>query len=283
MFVSGIAELFVSIFENRDIDDFFYLASILRLSTKYFISNLRLQAIKALLRTWSNTLQGHDAMVERALQAPTNSDPDSLTYPYVHPIHVLNLARETNVQIIIPSALYFLSIYPIKDIISGTHPKLTVKSRLGLPRPSSILSHEDMKNYSIMYQHRIDLILDYSRNVLGKRRASSSCVFANAKSNSEDLDGYASRCTQAFARLASLVSRSWYTRTGPLKWMLQSIEMIDKNELPLCHICRYHFTNDVQAHRKWIWKTLPGIIDLPSWEEMEKMDLSEDLSNSTLD
>ena len=134
-----------------------------------------------------------------------------------------------------------------------------------------------------MYQHRIDLILDYSRNVLGKRRASSSCVFANAKSNSEDLDGYASRCTQAFARLASLVSRSWYTRTGPLKWMLQSIEMIDKNELPLCHICRYHFTNDVQAHRKWIWKTIPGIIDLPSWEEMEKMDLSEDLSSSTLD
>ena len=33
-----------------------------------------------------------------------------LTYPYVHPLHVLNLARETHVSIVVPSARYEVAV-----------------------------------------------------------------------------------------------------------------------------------------------------------------------------
>ena len=52
-------------------------------------------------------------MVDRAIQTPASTKGSlELSYPYVHPLHVLSLARETNVRVVIPAALYFLSIYP---------------------------------------------------------------------------------------------------------------------------------------------------------------------------
>ncbi|KAF8644435.1 hypothetical protein AX16_008494 [Volvariella volvacea WC 439] len=142
-------------FNNRSLDDFFYLASILRLSTKYFISHLRIQAIRFLTRTWSYTLEGHDDMVRTALNSPII---DNTTYPYVHPLHVLNLAREVNVQIIVPSAIYFLSLYPLNDLLRADHPKLSIKHPSS---PSSTLTPDDLKNYTLMFQHRLDLILHF--------------------------------------------------------------------------------------------------------------------------
>ncbi|GLB38307.1 putative BTB/POZ domain containing protein [Lyophyllum shimeji] len=124
-------------FRNRNFEDFAYLTGILRLSTKYFIGHLRTQAIRFLTETWPYSLKGHDAMVTKALATPSSN---GLTFPYVHPLHVLNLAHEVNVRIVIPPALYFLSLYPLADILRGDHPKLKVQHPSS---PSSSLDPTD--------------------------------------------------------------------------------------------------------------------------------------------
>lgn len=244
-------------FQHKSIQDFYYVAGILRLATKYFIAHLRRQSIKHLLETWPHTLQGHDRFIERAMKAPLVSD---LTYPYVHPLHVLNLARETHVDIIVPSALYFLSLYTLPDILRGDHPKLKVEHP---SRPTGQLSPRDMQDYTLMFQHRIDVILDFIRKDCGGRTATKQC--------SSPLG--AGSCQKAFVRLGSRLSRSWVVRTGPLHYTVQAIDEL-ADDPGVCGPCRKAFKRDILALRERIWADLPGIIGLPSWEELEKMDLS---------
>ncbi|KAJ6585165.1 hypothetical protein B0H19DRAFT_1206741 [Mycena capillaripes] len=244
-------------FSNERLEDFYYLAGILRLSTKYFIAKLRVQAIQHLTQTWSYTLKGHDEMVEAALRAPSV---DGLSYPRVHPLHVVNLAREVNVRIIMVSAVYFMSLYPLEDLLRADHPKLNYI--IDHPsRPSSTLSPSDITNYSLMFQKRLDIILGFVRSFCGTRTALSTCLTAAA-------------CTRGFARLSSRLSRSWITRTGPLHYMSQAVS--DLSEDPkgsVCVQCRRAFTQEVAALREKTWNELPAVLSLPTWEEMVAMDL----------
>ncbi|KAH9950657.1 hypothetical protein B0H21DRAFT_503581 [Amylocystis lapponica] len=244
-----------AMFHNRSADDFFEVAGVLRLSTKYFIAHLRAQAIKHLSQTWAYTLRGHDQMLELAITAPAVG---GMSYPYIHPLHVLNLARETNVRIVVPSALYFLSLYPLRDILEGNHPKLKVEHP---SRPSSQLSAEDIKDYTLLFQHRIDLIMTFVRTDCGWRSASANCK------NDEGV------CAKAFARLSSKLSRAWQTRTGPLHFMVQAMDELAGDSM-VCTPCRRSFREDVYAAREKIWKELPGLIGLPSWEDLKAADLT---------
>lgn len=243
-----------STFYTRNIDDFFYAAGILRLSTKYFIAHLRLQAIRHLSQTWTYTLRGHDDMLERALKSPLIDD---RTYPYVHPLHVINLARENHVSIVLPCAFYFLSFYPLIDIKRKDHPKLKVEHP---SRPSSHLAAEDLEKYTLMYQHRIDVIMDFIRDTCGNRTTFSHCQNGGAQ------------CSKAFARLSSKLSRAWMIRTGPLHYMVQAMDELSHDHT-VCASCIRSFQQDVTAVRESVWQNLPSVIGLPSWEELQSMDL----------
>jgi hypothetical protein len=201
----------------------------------------------------SDTLRGHDDMVELALKSPLI---DNTTYPYVHPLHVINLAQEANVRIVIPSALYFLSLYPLDDLLRANHPKLMVEHP---SRPSSTLSLSDIRDYTLMFQYRLDLILDFVRRFCGERAADPSCL--NGKS-----------CTQGFSRLASRLSRSWMMRTGPLHYMVQAMDELS-GDRTICSTCQNAFRQDVTMYREDIWKNMPSILGLPSWQDMKVMDL----------
>ncbi|KAJ3566114.1 hypothetical protein NP233_g7202 [Leucocoprinus birnbaumii] len=240
-------------FQIKCLDDFFYVAGILRLATKYFITNLRLQAIRFLAQTWAYTLEGHDQMVETALQTPAVGD---LSYPYVHPLHILNLAREAEIQIIVPSALYFLSLYPLVDILKADHPKL---QPVHPSKPSSVLSSSDLQLYTVMYQHRLQLILDFVREFC-ERQTSTPC--ASQKT-----------CSGRFRRLQQQFSRSWSIRTGPLHYMVQAAREVSHDQV-ICAACRSRFQGDVAELRKQTWEDLPSIISLPSWSDMHKRDFS---------
>ncbi|KAI0648129.1 hypothetical protein C8Q79DRAFT_905508 [Trametes meyenii] len=242
-------------FEHRGIQDFYHVAGILRLATKYFIAHLRREAIRHLLQTWPHTLAGHDRFIERAVKAPLIGD---LTYPYVHPLHVVNLARETHVRIVLPSALYFLSLYPLPDILSGDHPKLCVEHP---SRPASELAARELQDYTLMFQHRIDVILDFIRQTCGCRTPTKAC------------HGQPGLCQKAFTRLSSRLSRSWVVRTGPLHYTVQAIDEL-ADDPNVCTPCRRAFRDDVFKLREKLWAELPGIIGLPSWDELEKADLS---------
>lgn len=192
-------------------------------------------------------------MVLAALETPST---DNITYPYVHPLHVLNLAREVNVQIVVPSALYFLSLYPLDDILRADHPKLLVEHP---SRPSSFLSPADIKDYSLVFQYRISTMLDFVRQFLDAR--------------SSPLDGSAVKaCSRGFSRLASRLSRSWLTRTGPLYFMVQAIEGLSEDP-SVCLDCQAMFRSDVEELRQKIWNELPSVVGLASWAELKTIDL----------
>ena len=259
--ISIICDAFVLlVLAHRDtqrsgIQDFFYVAGILRLSTKYFISRLRQQAIQHLFATWPYTLQGHDRFIERAIGAPLLHD---LTYPYVHPLHVLNLARETHVDIIVPAAVYFLSLYTLEEILRNDHPKLLVEHP---SRPSNQLSPNDLQAYTLMYQYRLRATQEFIRHGCTKRPTSAACV------------GQQGMCAKGFAHLGSRLDRSWVLRTGPLHYMVQVINEA-AGDRKICAPCREAFKRDTIATRARIWTELPGVIGLPSWEEMEKMNIA---------
>jgi hypothetical protein len=212
-----------------------------------------MQAIRYLTETWSYTLQGHDAMVSAALKAPST---DNITYPYVHPLHVLNLAREVNVQIVVPSALYFLSVYPLVDILRADHPKLLIEHP---SRPSSSLSPADIKDYTLMFQHRISVILDFVRPFFDERSPPPGCTTGKT-------------CNRGFSRLASRLSRAWLTRTGPLYFMVQAVEGLSEDP-SVCLSCRAMCHRDVEGLRQKIWNGLPAVVGLPTWTELEALDL----------
>ncbi len=163
---TALGSFFCRSFHIQNLEDFFKTSAVLRLATKYLMKNIRRKTIKALTEAWAYTLEGHDQMVARAIADPQTEGQTS--YPFVHPIHVVNLAREADVRLILPSALYFLSMYPFSDLQRADHPKLTAESRTGLPKPSSQLSYKDIGNYTLMYQHRIDFILKFCRNLNGR-------------------------------------------------------------------------------------------------------------------
>ncbi|KAH9480322.1 hypothetical protein JR316_0006920 [Psilocybe cubensis] len=238
-------------FTNQDADGFFYLAGILRLTTKYMIEQPRQSAIKYLTQTWSSTLEGHDSMVEIAL----NSQPvNGLTYPFVHPLHVLNLARETDINIVVPSALYFLSLYSLSDILSGDHPKLLLEHP---SKPSSILAPSDILLYSLMYQHRLQILEDFIRDFCGKRIITPSCGPSSIDT-----------CGKAFSRLVSQLRRSWSLRTGPLHFMLQTINRVSADSA-ICKRCRSDFARETSLLRQEVWDNLPSVVRLPSWDRIE--------------
>lgn len=255
-----------SAFAQRSAEDFFLLAGILRLASKYFIPSLRLQAIRYLTQTWAHTLRGHDTMVSTALSSP---EIDGMTYPYVHPLHVLNLAREVNVQIVVPSALYFLSIYPLTDLIRADHPKLRVEHP---SRPSSQLSAQDIRDYTLMYQHRINLLLDFIRETCANRPASSDCE--RAQDHSPDSS---QQCRKNFSRLAHYSYQAFSPRAGPFHNMDQAVKWAETDST-LCSRCQRAFRTDVTALRERLWAELPGIVGLPGWEQLEEIDLAPQAS-----
>ena len=134
--------------------------------------------------------------------------------------------------------------------------------------------------------HRIDLMLDFSRRFCGERRSSPDCQRrkshlgtevhlsqSNANANAVD-----DPCTHSFARLASRASRPWFVRTGPLRWMVQTVEHIEGVEVnspgSLCRICRDTFRLDVETYRNKIWEALPAVVGLQTWKELIDSDLS---------
>lgn len=194
-------------------------------------------------------------MLQRALTIPQE---DGLSYPYVHPLHVLNLARENDVRIVVPSALYFLSLYPLADIISGDHPKLNVRHP---SRPSSELTAEDMQAYTLMFQHRLQLLLDFIRKKCG------------ARSPADDCRGKL-QCKKSFGQLSNRLAREWATRTGPIHFMTQAVEELAEFQ-DVCAPCRAAFKRDVQQTREEAWDSLPLAIGLPSWEQLIVVDFTK--------
>ncbi|PPR07100.1 hypothetical protein CVT24_010936 [Panaeolus cyanescens] len=235
-------------FEYKCIDDFFQLAGILRLASKYFIEPIRQQAVRILTNIWPATLLGHDQMIETALITPAV---DNLTYPYAHPLHVLNLARELDISILIPMALYFLTIYPLSEIIAANHPKLITEHS---SKPSNILSSKDIQLYTLMYQYRLQVLSSFIHDFCSQRIRKPAC-------------GNSTTCPKAFSGLVSQLHRSSNLKTNPLYEIRRTIDHVMCNH-NLCSVCRTDFNTQAIKLRKSAWDDIPSIIGFPPWDQL---------------
>jgi len=201
-------------------------------------------------------------MTMTAMTAPSVNN---LTYPYIHPLHVLNLARETDVSVLVPSALYFLSVYPLSEILAGDHPKLTVTHP---SRPSSELRPADLQSYTLMHQYRLQIGLDFIRRTCTKWSASSSS--SPPPNPSCTTPG---ECSKTFSRLTSRLQRSWNPKSAAIFFMLQ-VSHEAMSTAHICGTCRKDFAEEVEELRLKSWDALPGIVGLPPWTELVNRDLS---------
>jgi hypothetical protein len=112
------------------VQDFPFLASVLRLSCKYFICVPRKQCLERLQTYFPTTLADWDRR-ERMSLAPNGHYDARREIP--SPIHVINLARELNVGSILPAAFYDLARYDMSKTAGGTEPL----AHLVLEGPSS--------------------------------------------------------------------------------------------------------------------------------------------------
>lgn len=106
-------------FRQPFVQDFPFLASVLRLSCKYFISVPRKQCLERLQTYFPTTLADWDRR-ERMSFAPDGHYEARNEIP--SPIHVINLARELNIGSILPAAFYDLARYGTSKTASGTQP-----------------------------------------------------------------------------------------------------------------------------------------------------------------
>ena len=194
-------------------------------------------------------------MLERALNTPEEG---GLSYPYVHPLHVLNLARAADIRIVVPSALYFLSLYPLTDILRADHPKLLVEHP---SRPSSQLTADDLQMYTLMFQYRVQLILHFVRKTCGARSSAENCTNPSA-------------CRKSFSQLSNRLSREWLPRTGPIHFMSQAVDEL-AGFPDICSPCRAAFKRDVKTAREEAWNNLPIAVGLPPWAQLEAAEFAK--------
>jgi len=101
------------------VQDFPFLASVLRLSCKYFICIPRKQCLERLQTYFPTTLVDWDRRERMSLGPDGHYDP---RHEIPSPIHVINLARELNVGSILPAAFYDLTRYGTSRTAGGAEP-----------------------------------------------------------------------------------------------------------------------------------------------------------------
>ena len=101
--------LLYSFFQTGKETEFAVVAGVLRLSTKYDVPHLRQRAITHLTTAYPTSLKGWDnRSTARTIPAT----------PYV-PFAVLELARATDVDCVLPSAMYCCCTCSVRDILDG--------------------------------------------------------------------------------------------------------------------------------------------------------------------
>ncbi|KAI0041573.1 hypothetical protein FA95DRAFT_1565270 [Auriscalpium vulgare] len=111
-------------FSEALVDDFSFLSSVLRLSSKYFVPIPHRQCLTHLKRCFPTTLAGWDRREAAATDKQSGCYAPRDTMP--SPILVVHLARELHLEYILPSAFYDLARYGTSKTVTGTAPLPTL-------------------------------------------------------------------------------------------------------------------------------------------------------------
>ncbi|KII86150.1 hypothetical protein PLICRDRAFT_700276 [Plicaturopsis crispa FD-325 SS-3] len=224
-------------YERSSQTSFSVTAGILRLSTKYDVAYLRHRAIHQLRDVHPTTLKEWDDRTH----IPLISDVATSHFA------IVNLARETDVLMILPAALYRCSMHSVSDIFNGlvqpdgSRTELSQTDKLlCLNARECFACHEPM----LAFMGNPDYVADSLSTQWCESRVACS------------LEINVTKVLRAYAEAE------------------KSIDLLDDSHYPidvadvvedLCKECAALFRRVFDSKREQVWHTLPGSFGLPPW------------------
>ncbi|KAJ7668655.1 hypothetical protein DFH06DRAFT_1182185 [Mycena polygramma] len=208
------------------------IGALLRLGRKYDFSDLLNTAVDCLMFENPTTLEEYDAL-------PVPYRPSRIIYYPGLLFDVISLAREYNLQSILPCAYYrAVAFHTLTDFFDG-------------------VSREDGTTASLA---PVDLRrCTLNRDQLLKVRFTKGYTFGWLRRWDYDSDCTNKlKCTQA--------------RCRRLHFYMEGTRILKRNKAeddkPFCPKCQQHGSELTNAGRKKMWEDFPKIFDLPPWSEL---------------
>jgi hypothetical protein len=220
-------------FYDENLRDFYTIAGILRLSTKYEVTGLRNRAIGQILTAYPATLQGFDHL----LCNPSASRVDAFDGME---IAVVNLGEEINIPQLLPSAYY--------KLVSQHDDRLLID---GVENPNSP---------------------NFGRETLGHRAALRCMMGRNAirRAMMREIYGFIfGVCPYHVA--ACLIGRMGALRAIDDGLMAKTLGPFHGPQVDfsgLCSTCQKYITDVHTRLQKQAWERLPSWFELPGWERL---------------
>ncbi|KAI0628222.1 hypothetical protein C8Q77DRAFT_1068402 [Trametes polyzona] len=250
--------------------DFCSISAVLRLSNKYLIEHLRQRCLVRLEADWPTTLVGWD---KREQQATTDGRYNPREH-FAHPVLVIQLAEELNLEHILPSAFYDLSRYGPRKIAAGatTMPHLLpatlakFKARAGGasgPHDPLRLSRGDLRATFVGREASQRFLAGFIERELSGRAISANCA------NRHHAAGHHCRESYYFIMLNLLRSVSGIASgrdADPLFSLSQAVDMLSRTDfsdgtkqcgLRICASCKEDFAVSVAKARREAWDLIP--------------------------
>ncbi|OAX37638.1 hypothetical protein K503DRAFT_771291 [Rhizopogon vinicolor AM-OR11-026] len=263
-------------FVNDVAVDFAVVSSVLRLSTKYFIEHLRKRCIARLARDWPTSLAEWDRREDDLTHTLGYYGPLKIL---PHPILIIQLALELNLDAFLPSAFYDLSRYSPSKVFAGTRGPPPIFSTEGDPRGQRVRLSDKYLCQTFVGRECAQMYIHTFLEVeLRARHPSAYCLNAG-RSN-------AVHCSESFYfihlnTLRSVGGIAAGRDADPLYTLLQALQMLERTDfsdgvsecgLKLCPTCKADFTEVVKKARLGVWELIPEWFGLGRQISVEDID-----------
>ncbi|KAF8148678.1 hypothetical protein B0H34DRAFT_668422 [Crassisporium funariophilum] len=208
---------------------------VLRLSLKYDVQYLRKRALQHLHTTFPLTLRDWKVRDQnRTIPSIENT-----------PFAALRIASEFDLIWLLPSILYCISSHPLEKTLDGAK----------WEDETINLGWADKRMCLV---GRSKLLLAQSRNAMAMTKTADLDV--------EGCTGSSHTCASTRARCADILI-GWGV-AGFLDYFEDNTEVYSTT---FCLMCRNVFKDQCASASQSMWHDLPGMFDLPTWEDLEKL------------
>jgi len=220
-----------SFYEKATETEFPILAGVLRLSTKYNVKNLRQISLTHLTNIYPTTLE---AWEQRDATRTISGDEPS-------PLAVLQLAKDANVQGILPAVMYRLTTHSVEDIFDGMTWNGTHIDTNETDRRTCLLARQTL--------------------ITAKRRAIAAFL-----RSSSDVLSCTTRDPCNSGRLRAVFTNTDSAEECDPLWDHFDWETYASD---VCSACLSASKTSYKNARTALWADLPGIFNLPTWVKLK--------------
>ncbi|PCH44082.1 hypothetical protein WOLCODRAFT_77004 [Wolfiporia cocos MD-104 SS10] len=252
-------------FAKSSAANFCAISGVLRLSTKYMIEHLRQCCLLRLRHDWPSTLAGWDLREKEATDCLGRYAPREC---YPHPILVIQLASELDLVDLLPAALYDLSRYGPRKIVSGTvppHPywSTALDAKAGEEPARICLSRQELCTTLLGREASQRYLAAFIDKELSARKVAPGCA------HRADDNGRVCRESFYFIMLNILRSVGGIAcgrDADPLFSLVQAVDMLSRTDfsdgtkqcaLKLCGSCKAGFALAAARAREEVWTLIP--------------------------